>query len=233
MNGMKYNTVIMAEKSNVAKTFFSATLFSGILTLLLLLGACKPSPTVEATEELLGLFSEVSGDTLYALFRPESSLGAVEIPAELLREAVSDSLIALINPENDSSATIWQAQVRFAWDPQHIACLITSETYWWMHGGLLFYDKKQRRFSGAFPVSLLFGGDGSQLMKESLIVDVDKDGDRDIVTYELLHSLYMQEDEPIDSNERHVQLHTWTGSGFQSAVPVDSLLWMRIYEIDW
>lgn len=198
-----------------------------------LMPSCQQPTADQPTQSLYALFPVHAEDTLYALFRPDSSLGRGDIPQQLLHEAIGDSLIAVINPEYDSTITTWQAQARIDWDATRVACLLTSETSWWVHGGLIFYDKQSGRFTSAFPVSLLYGGDGSQLMQESLILDIDGDGDRDVVTYELFHALRVEEEEMIDVNERHLQVHTWVGDGFQSEVPADSLRWMQVYEIDW
>ena len=109
----------------------------------------------------------------------------------------------------------------------------TPKTSWWVHGGLLLFDKRVGRYTSAMPAALLYGGDGSQVLQESLMLDLDGDGDRDLVRYELYRSLVFEEEEAVEKMERRVELHTWTGSGFASGVPADSLRWMEVYEIDW
>lgn len=203
------------------------------LLLLLPFVACSPPAKTDPHAALLTFFPAAKrSDTLHLGIQTGAETAPI-VSAIAIREALGDSLIQAFNPEFDTASTICRALSHFPLDDQYEAYTLRMEDNWWVHSGLLLYHQPSHRFVGVFPTSLLYGGDGGQVLRESWRIGDTDETSPDWIVRDLYHWLEVGESEPIEHNDNKVLRYQWKAGEFQALPTADSLQLITQFPIDW
>ena len=191
--------------------------------LLLSLGACCAlKPTVQ--QPLQAYFSPMLPfDTLQLAItsgETDSIVAGSVISNRLFYSTIPPKLLDVVFELVDSSDTQIIGRQYFPLADGILAYWVEIRWFWYRFHGILLYDTAKSAFTDYEALAAWYGGDGSQVLMESWILDVDGDGKKDIVQCESLHSIIMGGEEPIDSTEEIGTLKLWKQGHF-IAMPVD------------
>jgi hypothetical protein len=206
-----------------------------VLTAILLAACHGISPQKpEKQSSLLTNFAEAPAeDSLHLSIETGKEQGQL-VAAALLWKNLGDSLLLKINPEFDTAQTVCRALFHFPLDQETEAYVLRTEDFWWVHTGLLIYEKAEDSFVQAFPAAFLIGGDGSQLIQESWLWRGEANGYQEGVLHELSHWLETEGvDSVIDRYEHRIRRLHWDGTNFQDRPSTDSLELVERFPVDW
>lgn len=141
-------------------------------------------------------------------------------------------LPAIENVADTSEAAVL-ANGHFALNEDYDAYLVDIGWNWFKHQSLLVYDKQKHVFTDRVTLTEWYGGDGGQVLTGSYLLDVDGDGQKDIVQREIDHSMVMMEDgEPKDNTAESASLLKWKDGHFVASPTIDTADLVKRFPID-
>ncbi len=116
------------------------------------------------------------------------------IPNALFFASLDTAWLREIEHVADSAEATVGGLGRYTLNDNFDACLVEIRWSWYRHQSLLLYDKQRHAFTNRVTVAEWYGGEGGQVLTGSWLLDVDGDGQKDLVRREIEHWLFMQED---------------------------------------
>lgn len=188
-----------------------------LLLLAGLLISCAPSPpkATPAPPSLASYFAPLPvGDTLSVTISRPATTDTITW-SEMLRFAplpLFDSIADLGDTSDIGLRPVGVLPVTERYDSYLVEMLFA----WYIHRGLLLYDKQTERFVQAFPLSIFYGGEGGQVATEAYRADLDNDGYPDWLIREMAHSTRLDDaGEPYDTYETQIRALRWQDSRYR------------------
>ncbi len=211
-----------------------SVVLSGMM--LLLGGYACGTKNMQEQETNSGLYGQFEGIDLVDSLHLGTQFGEeVDIPlaASDLFQAFTDSQLQQIYFEYDSAVTQTHGVGKFQLDADREACLLRMTEGWWIFLGMAVYDIQKQQFTGLYPLTSLYGGDGGQEVRESWLMVDPKGRVAAIVTHQLDRWMEMQEEEIVEHRNHAFERSRWNGSGFDVETLSDSARLIKAFPIDW
>ncbi|MCF8243820.1 MAG: hypothetical protein K9J37_02110 [Saprospiraceae bacterium] len=177
------------------------TLLGFSALLLFVFYSCNGGGAERASTEpkLLSSFSPMAVTDTMHFELPDSEEEAAQptfdtIPNALFFASLDTAWLREIEHVADSAEATVGGLGRFVLNDNFDACLVEIRWFWYRHQSLLLYDKQRHAFTDRVTVAEWYGGDGGQVLTGSWLLDVDGDGQKNLVRREIEHWLLMQED---------------------------------------
>lgn len=181
---------------------------------------------------LAGYFKPLAAqDTLY-LGTSTPAAGDTLPWTELLRE-VPAALIDSIADLGDTADITVLALGTLPVTERYDSYLIELRFAWFIHRGLLLYDKQAERFVRGYPLSIYYGGDGGQIATESFRVDLDQDNRPDWLIRQMEHSIRPEGDLIHDTSSMYLTALRWQDSLYTPYSPTDTAALNRRFPKRW
>jgi hypothetical protein len=141
-------------------------------------------------------------------------------------------LPAIENVADTAEAAVL-AKGHFPLNKNYDAYLVDIGWNWFKHQSLLVYDKQKHVFTDRVTVSEWYGGDGGQVLTGSYLLDLNNDGQKDIVQREIDHSMVMLDNgEPQDRTTESASLLLWKEGRFEASPTTDTAGLVKRFPIE-
>lgn len=175
-----------------------------------------------------------AADTIYFSLTNPKGMRANPIPYDTFLVHVDTSLWSDIDYIMEGDQTGIVGLSHFPIDEEHEAYIVGLTYSWYGNTSLLILNKRLQSFVDLVPVAEFYGGDGSQVLRNSWCFDADLNGTRDLIIRDSQHALVIDENgESQDVYEEYVSIYILKPKGFVSAEIQDSSALIRNFEVDW
>lgn len=214
------------------------TILPSLIIVLAVLFGCKPRTAAPAGQsKLVDRFQLVEAkDTMHFEVTNDNDTAVHHsdtIPNRLFFNLLDTALLNPIDYVADSTESTVYSKGRFPLTDNIEACWVDIHRSWFIHQSLLIYDKLRLGFTDRITVGEWYGGDGGQSLIGSWLLDVDGDGDKDLVIRQIDHSMTMQDDgEPLDHTYESARLLRWQDGKFSESPITDTLAYVKRFPIE-
>lgn len=196
--------------------------------LLCLLAACSPK------EKPLNEYFPVLplGDTIqFAIAGDEETLTGNAVPNAAFFGALPAEMLAEIEYVADTAEAVVTARGRYRLDERYEALWADLRYAWFQHQSLFIYDTKTTRITGRATVAEWYGGESGQIHIGAWLLDLDGDGQKELVQRQDEYSIMIDGDEVRSSSEQFVALWRLQEGRFTAQPVQDSLELMRRFPL--
>lgn len=213
------------------RTYWSIPLLAALAFLVLI--GCR-TQVLQPAPVLLNYFTPTAAaDTLRFEIDSgdEAPVPADTIPNSLFFTALPPAWLQEIDYLADSAQATVLGRQRFPLDDSTDICLVDIRQFWFKHLSVLLYDRQQQHFTARITVAEWYGGDGGQALTGSWLLDVDNDGDKDLLRREIDHTLIPEGDSAREVFHESALLLAWKGGRFVEQPISDTALIVKQFPI--
>lgn len=171
-------------------------------------------------------------DTLrFEVFPNADTSGAVGIPTSVFFRKMPTKLMNQIQYFDNTAPLYVYARGRFIIDEGKEALLADLRQNWYQHQSLFIYDTAADTITARSTVAEFYGGEGGQITSGSYLLDLDGDGDKDMVRREIERWLDTSGGEPVEKMAHYVSVFHWQDGDFHEAPIADSAALIAAFPI--
>ncbi len=202
--------------------------------MLLVLGSFS-APDVAAQKRFSEYFRLIKvKDSLFFSINTPQGLRADTIPYEVFTANVPPTLLRNVDYLLDSEETTVFGLGHFSLNKKFDAYILGFTLYWFSGQAILVVQKKSNLPVALIPVSSFYGGDGSQVLRNTWFFDYDKDGKKDLLIRDSAHSFRINEEgEEAEKYEEYVSLHLWESTGFKPKAISNEQVVIQKFPVNW
>lgn len=171
-------------------------------------------------------------DTMrFEVFPDGDTSGAVRIPTSAFFRKMPTRLMNEIQYFDNTAPLYVYARGRFPFAEGKEALLADLRQNWYQHQSLFIYDSAIDSITARSTVAEFYGGDGGQITTGSYLLDLDGDGDRDLVRREVERWIDTSGGEAVENVAHHVSVFHWQDGNFIEAPIADSAALIAAFPI--
>ena len=206
--------------------------------LMLFVGVLAACDTPEAIHQtaISSYFQRLSPcDTIRVevLAEDEVLASCTTIPNSIFFKTVPKKLLADIDYIADSAESQVRGYYFFSLSKNMTAYWVETRLSWFQNHSLFLYDNTRKQFVDRITLAEWYGGESGQVLIGSGIFDYNGDGQWDIFSKEIQHSMRLSEnsEEPIEETAESVQIRLWKKDHFENLSITDTASVMNKYHI--
>ena len=193
----------------------------------------KKAGSTSAEKALVDYFAEMATtDTLrFEVFADGDTSGAVRIPTSAFFRKMPTRLMNEIQYFDNTAPLFVYARGRFPLAGGQQALLADLRQNWYQHQSLFIYNPAADTITARHTVAEFYGGEGGQITTGSYLLDLDGDGDKDLVRREVERWLDHSSGQAEEKFAHYVAVFHWQDGRFLEAPIADSAALIAAFPI--
>lgn len=192
----------------------------------------KPS-SVSEEKSIVEAFPEMAlSDSMgFMVFPDGDTSGGVRIPTSAFFRKMPTRLMNEIQYFDNTAPLYVYARGRFAMPEGKAALIADLRQNWYQHQSLFIYDAAADTITSRTTVAEFYGGDGGQITTGSYLVDLDGDGNKDLVRREVERWIDTSSGDAVEKFAQHIEVFHWQGGDFRTVPVADSAAMMKAFPL--
>ena len=197
--------------------------------------SCEEGAKNTGTKEkaVVDYFSEIAtADTMrFEVFPDGDTAGGVRIPTSAFFRKMPTRLMNEIQYFDNTAPLYVYARGRFPLTEGKEALLADLRQNWYQHQSLFVYDAAADTITARTTVAEFYGGEGGQITTGSYLLDLDGDGDKDLVRREVERWIDTSGGDAVENFANYVSVFHWKDGDFRETPITDSAALIAAFPI--
>lgn len=173
----------------------------------------------------------VTDTMLFEVFPDGDTSGTTRIPTSAFFRKMPTRLMNEIQYFDNTAPLYVYARGRFPLAEGKEALLADLRQNWYQHQSLFIYDAAADTITARSTVAEFYGGEGGQITTGSYLLDLDGDGDKDLVRREVERWIDTSSGDAVENFAHHVSVFHWQDGDFREAPIADSAALIQAFPL--